>query len=478
MKRFLLLLSSGIAFSAAFANHIGPAERLSSPVQDVTVPPSAADNILRVVAQPPHSRDANTAAVADEWVPAGQGTYKDVLFSDFFGQPSQTLTVDFEQNASNPSLYRIAEVYKNMDFSSYGSKLTYDSNNATPMVFHLYDGYAYFEEFDTGVYMNYPAYGSGYVGNVHMLMQGVDLLAYNSVETLATYLPDCLCSFNDGNLTLEPTFILNDKPWYNILGLVYVTGTARDELFRGNTKGDFLVSLPGAADYDPDSDWVDIGMAQYTDTFLEWLTGTASFPTWEVPMQQNVKDPSLYRLVNPYAAWRDTGDGTMTYDSDNNYYMTLIMQHYDGFSLVGIPTFYTGLRHTSYGDYAVSNQAADALKSTDDFLTLYYNYPGCLGVLENGIISYPSHCVIEMEYYQNFYGYFGQFDINGSFVSANSTGDFRIVMPRSGLNDLRVDDDNDNVEYYNLQGIKIAQPASGQITIMRKGNKSQLIIHK
>ena len=430
---------------------------------------------------------AFTAMAADpEWVDIGEGTYKEILFSDFYGQPQQTLKVRFEQNTDDPTLFRIPNLYQSMDFSDYDG-LTYNAANATPMVFHTFnDRYAYFDEFDTGVRIDYTTASGNYNGEVRMLMQGTDLLEQNDLETLIAYLPEALCRLKNGLITLDATFTLNNNSWSNILGLVYVTGTPFDPLFRGNNNGDFLITMPSVGDYDPDEDWEDIGMALYTDAFTEGLYPSGSKPqyhTYEVPMQRNKVYDEQYRLVNPYANWPGKIDG-VTYDKNNNFYMNLVIEEYDGYSLVGIPSFLTGLTMDGHGYYAVSNQAADYAKDTIDMLTVYTYFPGCFGMMkDDGVIEYPSHCVIDMDYILNFFGYFGTMTEFNTYYSANAGGNFKIVMPgfftpsESGVG-MSVTEEDAPVEYYNMQGLRVANPAPGEMVVRRQGSNSKLLIIK
>lgn len=476
MGRFLLLIFSISLSVGAFAQSYIP----SSKSENLQIPASGEPSLRISDAGSVSGCNApRGAAAVDDWIDIGTGYYKDILFSDLFGYNPQTLPVRFQQSASDPSLFRIPDVYENMDFSQYAHNLTYDAANATPMVLHVYnDEYAYFEEFDTGVRINYSSSSDYYNGEVHMLMQGVDLLEQNDIQTLAYYLPECLMQYRKGNFTMSATFNLQNRTWSNILGLVWVTGTPYDKLFKANSKGDFFMSLPEASDYDPDEDWENIGNALFTDVFTEDLVSNAEYSSWEVPMQKNIIYPGRYRLVNPYAGWKGYIPGVV-YDTENTYYMELVMQDYDGFSLVGIPTFYTGLTKEGTGGYAVSNQAADVLSEIDDFLTLYYNFNGCLGLLENGVITYSSHCLIDYEMILNFYGYFGAFKYDGTFYSVNSKGNFRIVMPSSEENAVEevLGEDDGKVEYYNLQGIRVSEPSKGEMLIMRQKGKSNLIIY-
>lgn len=472
---------SAVALSLSASSAPGPkAPALASSISlpETAMGPEGSLRAANTQEQPAIRKEA---AVSSNWQPAGQGTYTDILFSDLYGKQPQTFTVEFEQNVDDPSIYRIPEVYANMDFSDYPG-LQYVGSNTSPMVIHVYnDLYAYFEEFDTGVYSTYTAGTDDYHGEIRMLMQSTDLLAYNDMATLVAYLPESLCLVQNGNLTLEATFALEGKIWNNVLGLCFVTGTPYDKLFRGNQKGNFLISLPDAEEYDPDADWRDIGTALYTDTFTEGLyPGNPEYGTWEVKMQQNRYDGGLYRLVNPYEKWKSPS-AAITYDKEHTYYMTIMMQQYEGFTLVGIPTFHTGIEIAGQGAYAVSNQAADVLKSSD-FLTLYYYYNGCLGYMEDeGVITYPSHCLIDYDMYLNFYGYCGAFSYDNTFYSANSQGNFKLVMPGSnggedGSGAAAIGADDAAPVYFNLQGLRIDSPAKGELLIEKQGDKTRKII--
>ena len=75
--------------------------------------------------------------------------------------------------------------------------------------------------------------------------------------------------------------------------------------------------LPGAKEV---AEWEEIGMANYTDgvvSFLEDINdGTW---TYEVPILQNIKNPSLYRLINPYTNyWPDGNPRDEDYNLDIN----------------------------------------------------------------------------------------------------------------------------------------------------------------
>lgn len=475
-------LLSAALLTAAFSVYSAPAKLVVESEKHINFPENVSAS-LRIENSSDNAKKAprriEWVEATDNWKEIGTGYYKDILFSDLFKKDPQTFEVTFEQNIDDPTVYRIPNLYQNMDFSGYDGYLTYDAAKATPMMIQVYDDYfAYFDEFDTGVYSTYKTASANYSGEVHMLMNGVDLLLYNDIETLAYFLPECLMQLKDGGtFTMEPSFLDDSgKSWSNILGLCYVTGSYNDTLFRGNTKGNFALTLPGATPFDPDADWEDIGNALYRDVFTEWIyESNPVYGEWEVPMQRSISNPDFYRLVNPYKYWTSPMPG-LTYDNTRDYYLNLIIRDYGEFGLVGMPEFLTGLTLQGYGEFSVSNQSADIARSTDDYYSLYSSYPGCVGVLENGEISWSKYCLIDLEYYQNFYGWFGEFSYYGDFVSANGQGNFYIKMPSAteGIDNISVSDDAP-VEYFNLQGLKVQSPAKGDLVIKRQGRQSKLI---
>lgn len=84
------------------------------------------------------------------------------------------------------------------------------------------------------------------------------------------------------------------------------------------TSGQKLeIWLPGAKEV---AEWEEVGMANYTDgvvAFLEDIDDGCK--TYEVPLLQNIKNPSLYRLVNPYTEyWPDGNPRDEDYNIDIN----------------------------------------------------------------------------------------------------------------------------------------------------------------
>lgn len=109
-------------------------------------------------------------------------------------------------------------------------------------------------------------------------------------------------------------------------------------------------------------EWTNVGMGTYTDMFVLPLFGARGY-SWQVQVQQNTEDPTIYRWVHPYgSAFKALADQIFEdpweadqYDSANVMYMNFVVQ--DG--LVAIPTQLTGvvIDNGTIGQLSAANQA-------------------------------------------------------------------------------------------------------------------------
>lgn len=108
-------------------------------------------------------------------------------------------------------------------------------------------------------------------------------------------------------------------------------------------------------------EWTSVGMGTYTDMFVLPLFGARGY-SWQVQVQQNTEDPTIYRWVHPYgSAFKEVADKLFQepwesdqYDSANVMYMNFVVK--DG--LVVVPTQLTGTApNSTTGQLSAANQA-------------------------------------------------------------------------------------------------------------------------
>lgn len=446
---------------------------------------------------PPES-NINTRTSEDTWTKIGTGSLKDFVISSIYGAFPVTISAEFEQNDVNPDIYRINRPFNNWS-DTRASNVKYNPNYATPMVIHVVDGkYAWFEEFNTGLYIEEADEYGPIIGFISVVHTVANLIKNYGVETVYANYPSAFCTFDEGTFKLSEWRDEDNSPNVRI-------DVAGEPIWRGNKESSFSVNLPSARNLDPRFKWNDLkGKAKFTDGFTSLFAykDTPQFPVFEVDVQQNEADPSVYRLVNPYSQWNlnTYSSYDFEYDSDNNYYITLYT--FPEYGLACTDTFATGLniRIKNSGDeFEMFNVQNQAYYFYDSYANAYYGwylsevaeeFGYMFGKFEDGAITYPA--TYEDEYngqileYPTFTGWTGTYyeaAENGYIYAVNKQGAFKVQLPEDENEDSNAIGelnpyDSRTIEYYDLLGRKINTPSKGCVVIERSGNRTNKIIFK
>ena len=123
-----------------------------------------------------------------------------------------------------------------------------------------------------------------------------------------------------------------------------------------------------------------------------------------------------------------------------------------------------GANYGKVGDARVSSTAAQAIAS-GKMTKEQAKGKKMTGTLKDGKITFPKKTLLfsEREY------------IAGNWRNADSKGVTSLVLPETtGISSIVADDTTD-VEYFNLQGVKVAEPTTG-IYIRRTGSKVEKVV--
>ena len=411
------------------------------------------------------------------WAPAGKGVYTDVIFSSLFnGIDPEQIEVEFERNTEDPTIYRILPPYANWSNPALTEYLTYDANRATPVIIHIVDDtYAWIEEFDTGIYLNYTEGSQSIKGEITALQQAESFIINYGLEAALEYYPKLLCKYDEGNMTLDAYCTVMATTIYNVLFKVGPTSQ-----YRGNIFGDFLIKLPGSPEYNPNKGWTSKGNAAFCDGFTSVFSGVEQptsaadvYQVLSVELQQNDADPTLYRLVNPYANWKNIYPGAASYDEGRNYYMEIYVLPEYGVGCVG--NFYTGLTLEGYGPFGIYTDAGNSV-AEKGIEFLYNAYPEMLGTFTDGVLKYPATYRYEGKELDMMYAWFGYMLNNPTFYIVNEAAKFFVAFPDSKVEAVEMEEAGE-AEYFNLQGLRVENPAKGQILIRREGSKVSKIAY-
>ena len=224
-----------------------------------------------------------------------------------------------------------------------------------------------------------------------------------------------------------------------------------------------------------EGNWEVIGNAQFEDPWLVPALGINQAENiYDVQFEQDSDNPYRFRLVNPYkqgpvAQWNGSEGGYITFDisdpdhvlflpTDAGFYNTAILPG------GGISSFYC---YNALG-YEVVNQP---VLSVEEVIELYDYIPFTkYDSAQNKVILSYVEDGGQRAYDANF-GY-QAVPLGGNFWDGVSMAG-SITFPswfQAGVSDVIIDE-NAPIEYFNLNGIRIANPQQGQIIIKRQGSK-------
>lgn len=216
------------------------------------------------------------------------------------------------------------------------------------------------------------------------------------------------------------------------------------ELWYTYGETDGAVILPGGTYVDPWSDPVDATMVE---TIISPTFGVDNSTPFTTQIKKKT-DAEIYRVIAPWQKFF-AAKGIAIAGSDLDIDATdptnvLITQQNIGIGSYDVMSY-------SYYTWAMATDTPDELK-----ITLTDDGNG------NSTISFPYHSCI-------------MFDGESLYYSCGDQANLSYITFKSfaGVGDIIADKDNSNapVEYFNLQGVRVANPSAGQLVIRRQGSE-------
>lgn len=215
-----------------------------------------------------------------------------------------------------------------------------------------------------------------------------------------------------------------------------------------------------------DKEWEDAGVATLFDGgfFTPLPRFGIGFKTpVELPLEKSTETEGVYRLVNPWSLY---------FGKEYATYLEFDISDPD---CVIIPTQETGHVDEEYGMASVQNfvgmyvaQGFGKEDALDHISAGKENEHICTYNDKNKVVTMPVNSTFTT-FAKDPEGYWN--------VSKNyGATDSYIVMPGGSFVGSVVADDDAQVEYYNLQGMRVAQPAAGQLVIRRQGGVATKVV--
>ncbi len=260
--------------------------------------------------------------------------------------------------------------------------------------------------------------------------------------------------------------------------------------------------------------WEDAGNATFTDG---WFSPAVQYfffadsqgypaianeiPAFDVPLQRNTKDPNLYRLVDPWGGDYNTivSQAEGYTDEYNTSFVNGCVEFTieDPSCVVVTPYVYSGAYDdiTGLGQMYMTNQAGymiynsmaeDPDKTIAEWIEEYKGFmsdePGYkfstydsnshMVIINDAMFTYPMVDSYGLYTWTDCLDDFKSGSYAYMFASYPATIDMTsiIMIPDpAGVENIIMDKTNSTLEYFNLQGVRVANPSNG-IYIRRQGN--------
>ena len=206
----------------------------------------------------------------------------------------------------------------------------------------------------------------------------------------------------ESKATLKITYDAEEIGFDNFSDLSIKIGDEYTSVY-GNSEYLFKIGVP--------SPWESLGDATYADDYVSTWFGVGN-DEYKVEIQENLLQPGLFRLVNPYGAaypYNEPGD----WDDSQDWYFEI--------NAVDPTAVFINLQEVGmdWGDGMLSFGSIAALRMSQGKTLEEVKEDGLTGTFENGVITFPAgQLLAKMADYND-----------GGMYPANGSGAFVVVMP-------------------------------------------------
>lgn len=216
---------------------------------------------------------------------------------------------------------------------------------------------------------------------------------------------------------------------------------------------------------DNPDDWKSVGKGDLTDGVVAPFLGYTP-EELEVDVEESVSQPGYYRVVNPYKNCVAFGRYVYNHSVSGNHNHYLYINAVDPNRVMlkpSVPGYKTGSNgnaafYSAGFEYFVNGQVAQG------------DAAGAFGTMKDGVITISKDANGESNI-------FGLLDAKAPyFKRQNYVTDFKLAIRSNSTGVADLNAAEGEVEYYTIQGVKVQNPAKGQLVIVRKGGKTEKVV--
>ena len=225
-------------------------------------------------------------------------------------------------------------------------------------------------------------------------------------------------------------------------------------------------------------EWEPIGDSQFKDAWFSVLWDDFDTPEYPVPTYRNKQNQNKFLLMDPYGP--------------ESPYWGFNISETPGYIIVDIGdidcVYCEPYVFSLEREYWLDDEGTETALERMYCYNLEGNFIGVQDATTDDVINLFDIYRLDLSYFDDnsrtAYIYNACFGVTGEMGALYTWGDDvpmegYVILPEgydSGVESILGDDSNAPVEYYNLQGVRLAQPEKGQLVIVRKGSKAAKVI--
>ncbi len=292
-----------------------------------------------------------------------------------------------------------------------------------------------------------------------------DAADMKALITFSADVPLCRYGCFEGILTQEKI----DAVLNNAEGVKSLTETSYVDLDSSKGPGMYSVIAVTYSDngtplewnyaeytYTPSSSegWTSLGKGTFTTDTFESLFDISISP-YEVEVEQNIENPALIRIVNPYGENCPYPELSLRAEGFDIY---LVFDTSDPEKVFFKPT---NLGIDTGGEWWIASNAGYFFEAIQGEKASKNSF----GKFAEGEISFPAKSVLVTCENISIFG-----GNDGSWYYGNASGNLSLKLPTQTFVESLLENADSTPEYYNMQGIKLVSPTKGTMIIEHHGN--------
>ncbi len=204
-----------------------------------------------------------------------------------------------------------------------------------------------------------------------------------------------------------------------------------------------------------------LSVSRFTEDAITGLGSDMGVPSFDVAVEESKEKPGLYRMVNPYVDFAAEYSGVSHHTGHTHYlYFDATVP-----TQVMMTQQNSGVTDEKLGEIYLTSKGYEEMMAGK----MRVEYAKYLGKVDQGVISFPVEAIgIKLPDYQKDYIW---------WTNTSGSSGLRLPSGDSGIGEVTDGATDECVEYFTLQGVRVAQPEVGGLYIVRRGgNVSKEIV--